>query len=129
MNNSLRVLLTMLALTLCLPAISGDSPPVFSVDDTEALHQRMGEETVVEGKVHASFWVRGVLLITFREEQEGFVAAAFARNRRALDAAFGDDIAKSLSGKNIRIRGTLSEHRYRPQIVVETPDQITILDE
>lgn len=89
----------------------------------------MGEETTVEGRVHNIFWVRNqVLMITFREERDGFVAVSFARNRDLLNEAFGGDIVQHLAGKTIQVTGEIAEHNYRPQIVVSSPQQIRILD-
>lgn len=129
MKANIRPLVLILILVMAPLALHAEEPRVFSVDDTEELLAQMGKEAVVEGRVRSSFWVRGVLLITFREEQEGFVGAAFARNRDTLNEAFDGDIARALRGKNIRMRGTITEHRSRPQIVVENPDQITVLEE
>lgn len=103
--------------------------PVLPAADVDAIVRRMGEETTVEGRVHNIFWVRNqVLMITFREERDGFVAVSFARNRDLLNEAFGGDIVQHLAGKTIQVTGEIAEHNYRPQIVVSSPQQIRILD-
>ena len=119
-----------LAVGVLLPGPArAEGSAVLSVDDTESIVAQKGNEVTVEGLVHSAFWVRGVLLITFREQEEGFLAASFTRYRRALDEGFDGDFLKAVQGKKIQIRGTVTEHRGRPQIVVEAPDQVTVLGE
>lgn len=102
--------------------------PVLQADNTKAIEASMGKEATVEGKIHAAFWVRdSVLMLTFREEREGFIAVSFKKHREELDAAFGGDITKALRGKTVRIRGKVEEYKYRPQIVIRNPDQIETL--
>lgn len=104
-------------------------PRFFFADDTSGIIQNMGNVAVVEGRVHSAFWVRyQVFLITFREEREGFLAVAFPQSRKVLDAGLDGNMAAALNGRLIRVRGVIGEHRYRPQIIVESPDQIEILD-
>jgi len=98
-------------------------------DQVEAILALKGGTATVEGAVHNAFWVRNqVLMITFREERGGFVAVAFARNRPALNEAFGGDILKAVAGKTIQVTGEVTEHESRPQIVIERPDQLKVLD-
>lgn len=122
--------ITVLLLILGLNLFANDDKAVkpLSVDDTKAIEAKLGEKITVEGTVQESFWVRGdVLMITFRKEEEGFIAVSFRKHRKVLDEAFEKDVAKHLTGKRIRIRGTVKEYKYRPQIVISDPAQLTVL--
>ncbi|MCC5850834.1 MAG: hypothetical protein JJU29_22320 [Verrucomicrobia bacterium] len=130
MKNKTRLFIAFFGFMSLAPGLRADEVPVLSVDDTEAIVNHMDREVIVEGKVHSAFWVRNqVMLITFREREEGFLAVVFAGNRRKLNEAFGGDMAKALGGKSVRISGTVSEYRSRPQIVIDEPEQLSILDE
>ncbi len=105
-------------------------PPVLSANDTEAITKSMGAEITVEGKVLNAFWVRNqVLMITFREEKEGFIAVSFAKHREVLNTAFGGDILAAVKGKNVQVTGKVTEHNYRPQIVIERAEQLRVVEE
>jgi DNA/RNA endonuclease YhcR with UshA esterase domain len=124
----------MLRLCLLLISVGGlcstrAEPAPIPATNLEDLQSKTGEEVTVEGAVHNAFWVRNqVLMITFQEERGGFVAVAFARNRGALNEAFAGDVLKAVAGKTIQVTGTLVEYESRPQIVIERPEQLTILD-
>ncbi|MCC5844758.1 MAG: hypothetical protein JJU05_10950 [Verrucomicrobia bacterium] len=101
--------------------------PVLPAPDLAGITRRMGEVTTVEGVVHNIFWVREqTLMITFQEERGGFVAVSFARHRDELNEAFGGDVVQHLRGRAVRITGEISEHEYRAQIIVRSPDQIQL---
>lgn len=127
MNPSKTVLLSVLAFFAAgLAALRAD-PPVIPASNFTDINNRQGEVVTVEGVVHNIFWVRNqTLMITFQEQRGGFVAVSFARHREVLDQAFGGDIVRHLAGKTIRVTGEVSQHEYRPQIVVRTPDQVQI---
>jgi len=116
---------------LLLPHLHAEEPakpPVLNADETLEISKAMGKEIYVEGKVHEAFWVRGnVLMLTFREAEEGFIAVSFKKYREVLDEAFEGDITKTLEGKSVRIQGVVEQHKYRPQIVIKDPKQIEIL--
>lgn len=129
MNAHMKALF-LLSLMLWTPMRGlSNAPSPIPATDTEAIRRKQGETAVVEGVVHSAFWVRNqVLMITFQEERGGFVAVSFARNREALDGAFGGDLAGAVAGKRIQVTGGVTEHNYRPQIVVESAEQLKILD-
>lgn len=127
MKHTKTVLFLIIFLNLfSMSRLSADLP-VLSATDDAAIRQRMGERAAVEGVVTNIFWVRNqTLLITFQEQRGGFVGVSFARHRDELNAAFEGDIVQHLRGKKIQITGEISEHEYRPQIVVRSPDQIKL---
>lgn len=115
------------------PALPAAPPPtakVFDVDDTAGIEKMVGQEITVTGKVLNSFWVRdNVLMITFREDKQGFLAVSFAKYREKLDQAFDASIAEALKGKKVNLKGKVTSYNTRPQIVIETADQIEILND
>lgn len=133
----------MFALLTCAPWVQASDDPdptpapakpeevegVLDALNTEAVTAAMGKIATVKGTVTEIFWVRdSVLLITYQEAKDGFVAVSFKKHREALDAGFDGDITTALKGKTIQVRGKVVEYQYRPQIVVETADQIEILE-
>jgi DNA/RNA endonuclease YhcR with UshA esterase domain len=51
----------------------------------------------------------------------------FAANKDDMDKAFNGDIAKALKGATVRVEGKVKIYRSRPEIVVDKPEQLTIL--
>jgi DNA/RNA endonuclease YhcR with UshA esterase domain len=43
-----------------------------------------------------------------------------------VNAAFGGNAAKAISGKAVRVTGRVVLYRGKPEIVIATPDQLTI---
>lgn len=143
MNFRPVFLLSVFTFLICAPFAQAEDDPapppapakpqevegVLDALNTEAVTAAMGKIATVKGTVTEIFWVRdSVLLITYQEAKDGFVAVSFKKHREALDAGFDGDITTALKGKTIQVRGKVVEYQYRPQIVVETADQIEILD-
>lgn len=105
-----------------------DASTVLSAEDTDAITAALDTEVTVEGKLHNVFWVNdNVLMLTFREQKEGFIAVSFAKYREKLDEAFKGDIVFALKGKTVRITGEVTTYNERPQIVVRSASQIKVL--
>ena len=84
----------------------------------------------VEGTVKEAAWssTGKVMRIDFAEAADSkFMAAAFLKARPTLDAAFGGDVTKAVSGKRIRVTGKLQEYKGRPEIMIDKPEQLVIL--
>ncbi|HQY87764.1 MAG TPA: hypothetical protein PK402_03845 [Tepidisphaeraceae bacterium] len=137
-NFSIRACAMLIALALMTISARGEDPKPIAIDakDTAALKAAIGKRVVVSGHVWSAQWSSSgkVLNIEFSGAGEaGFVAVAFDKNRKALDATFGGDVAKALMDKDVQLRGQLEESRAktkqyagRPQIVITEPGQITI---
>ncbi len=122
------LLFLFLSLIPLLPAEESTKPPIIPADETLEIEKQMGKEIYVDGTIREAFWVRGnVLMLTFREEKEGFIAVSFKKHREVLDEAFDGDIAKTLKGKSVRIKGVVEQYNYRPQIVITDPQQIDVM--
>ena len=70
-----------------------------------------------------------VFFINFQNTQESrALAVAFEKRREALEQSFAGDLGKALTGAKVRIRGTLKDYKGRPEVVIDMPSQITILE-
>jgi DNA/RNA endonuclease YhcR with UshA esterase domain len=111
---------------------------VIQASDKEAIAAAMGNQVVVEGTIASAAWSRSgkVMNIEFADTSEsGLLAVIFERSRADMDAAFGGDIGKALTGSKVRLKGTLQPYggrseamKGRPQIIINRGDQITIVE-
>lgn len=104
-------------------------PDGATVAATEVSIDMVGRSVSVRGRVGQASWnaSTGMLFVNFEGvPRTGFVAIAKKGSRSALDAAFGGDIGRALAGKTVRISGTISEFRERPQLEITRPDQVAI---
>jgi hypothetical protein len=103
-----------------------------------AFDDARGKDVVVQGIVSSAQWSASgkVMNIEFRNAgRSRFLAVAFERIRAKLDEGFGGDAPKAFTGAKIRIHGTLETYggavesmKGRPQIVIASGDQVTILE-
>ncbi len=104
--------------------------PVLQAEDAQAIVAAMGQDVAIEGVIRSAAWsgTGKVMIIEFKGVgRKGIHCASFSAQRQILDAHFGDDAAATLTGATVRIRGKLSEHNSRPQIIITDPRQIEIL--
>jgi DNA/RNA endonuclease YhcR with UshA esterase domain len=111
--------------------------PVLQVTNRAALKEHIGKEVIVVGNVAEARWSRSgkVMNVVFADvDEKDFGIALFDRQRERFDEAFGGDVAKTLTGQQVRIKGKLTEYggrssRYegRPEIILSEPSQITIV--
>ena len=92
----------------------------------------------MEGDVIESLWsgTGKVLLIQFAGDnlnKLGMQCAILDVNRAKFDSVFAGDVADALSGARLRVRGKLivfggyNDIKGRPEIIVDEPQQVTIL--
>ncbi|QOV89831.1 ATP-dependent DNA helicase RecG [Humisphaera borealis] len=120
-------------------AVAADKPPapapaeeipVLAVTDVAAIKAAEGKKVTVEGTVQTAAWSKTgkVLNVTFADAGEnGFLAAAFSKYKEALDAAFEGDVAKALTGKKVKVTGTVKMFKDRPEIMIEKPEQVVVV--
>jgi DNA/RNA endonuclease YhcR with UshA esterase domain len=125
-----------------LPAAGAQSAtprPILPAHDGAALAAHLGAEVEAEGTISSARWnlSGSVMMIEFAgDTSRGLLAAVFAGDRQTFDKAFPPDAAAFLSGKTVRIRGTLQRYSGKlehyllnPQIILRFPDQVTILED
>lgn len=134
-----RRLLVLICLMMVLTAHGQTSQPVFiDATDKAGLTAALGQDVIVQGTVSKAEWSRtgAVMNIDFKgAEQSRMMAVVFQRQKAAFDTAYKGDITKALTGSKIRIKGTLEEYggnvaafKGRPQLILNRPDQITIME-
>ncbi len=102
-----------------------------------AFDDAMGKDVIVQGVVSSAQWSASgkVMNIEFRNaDRSRFLAVVFERIRAKIDEGFNGDAAKAFTGAKVRIRGTLDLYggavesmKGRPQIIIGSGDQVTIL--
>ncbi len=118
-----------LPILACLCAFSGlfAEDEVYKASDLEALAERAGLETVVEGEVRETGTTQDgdiTFLNLDAAKKRGFTAVIFKKDYPSFTLDFA-----GLTGKTIRVRGVVELYRDRPQIVLRQPAQMEILEE
>ena len=111
------------------PATQPDESQVIDATDKAAIDTAMNKEVVVEGIVESAAWSSSgkVMSIRFKNNKETrFSAVIFDKHKSDFDTAFSGDIAKALPGAIVRVRGQVKDYKGRPEIVIDSPAQITI---
>ncbi|HEY2841134.1 MAG TPA: hypothetical protein VGJ26_18405 [Pirellulales bacterium] len=112
---------------------------VTSVTEFDKLKAEIGQEVVVEGNVHTCMWSNSgnVMTILFEGKtprSPAIMAIVYKDFRPKFDAAFNGDVAATLAGTRLRIKGKIFRYggqnpRYAgwPQLILEDPAQVTIV--
>ncbi len=96
--------------------------PVIKPEDAK---KHMGKEVIVEGTVSGTRRTDKTCFLNFSTDRAAFYVAIF---EPALSGAKEAPEVK-YKGKKIRVKGTMSEYKERPQIVVKDLAQITVVEE
>ena len=119
------------------PATQPSEQALIAASDRAALDKALNTDVVVEGIIQSAEWSRSgkVMNITFKDATDGLLAVVFERSRKEMDEAYSGDVAKALTGSKVRLRGTVKEYggrdesmTGRPQIILNRPSQITIVE-
>jgi len=104
---------------------------VISAGDKDALSSHMNNEATVEGVVADAKWSASgkVFIVKFQDaDASQFQAAVFAKNKDAMEKAFDGDLTKALEGAKVQVKGKLQTFREHPEIMIDKPDQITVVE-
>jgi DNA/RNA endonuclease YhcR with UshA esterase domain len=96
--------------------------PVIKPEDARKY---MDKQVIVEGTVTNARRIEKVCFLNFSSDKAGFYAPIF---EPALSSSQEAPEFK-YKGKKIQIKGTISEHKGRPQIVIKDLAQITIVED
>jgi hypothetical protein len=140
MKKQLSMSLAMLLLLIAVGQAQDPTtqPVLLDVSQSRAaFDDAMGKDVVVQGVVSSAQWSASgkVMNIEFRNaERSRFLAVVFERIRARIDEGFNGDAAKSFTGAKVRIHGTLEPYggavesmKGRPQIIIASGDDVTIL--
>ncbi|HTL27880.1 MAG TPA: hypothetical protein VL282_01605 [Tepidisphaeraceae bacterium] len=112
------------------PAASQPSsaPSILQATDMDGIKAAMNTDATVEGVISSAEWSQSGKVMNIKFKDSEFRAAAFSRIKDQLDKAFNGDVAKTLTGAKVRLKGKIAEFRNNPQIVISQTTQITILE-
>lgn len=136
MKSILCIVTVMLASLAFVGTTVGREPPasqpvLVDVSDKSAIDAAMNKDVELEGVVSSAAWAASgkVMVIKFEKTEDTKIQAAiFEAKKEAFNAAFSGDVGKSLVGAHVRIKGRLKEFKGRPEIVINMPSQITIVE-
>lgn len=102
--------------------------------DDEAAAAHVGEECVVEMVVRAARTLddSDICFLNSRKDRRddhNFTAVIFKVGLERFRAAGIENPALHFLDRRVRVRGVIATHKDRPQIVVEDPDQIEVVEE
>ena len=151
MSNRLPSRALVVAVALLMPsawpaspsavAVAQEQPsvlPMIDAHDGPELLKHVGDEKViVTGTIKSAEWSSSgkVMNITFAGPDTGLLAVVFERGKDRFDKAFGGDFTKAVEGKAVRLSGNLEMYggyveslKGRPQMILSSPDQVTIVE-
>ncbi len=115
------------------------SVPVIPAADIPALRAALGSEALVEGDVAAVATTRSGLSTTIQFDSGGretLLAVVFSDHVPAIEDKVGGPLGEAITGKRLRVTGTLMPYGGRnpawvglPQIVLKDPEQIEVIGE
>lgn len=91
----------------------------------EDAHRYVGQEVTVEGTIVRVHRGKNVLYLNFHSNWKKYVTVVILGKDLGR---FPKDAEKHYRGKSVRVRGEVALYRDRPEIVVRSPDAITILE-
>ena len=101
-----------------------EAPPKFAATQIDELKAKEGEEVIVTGMVKDAGRSRtGINFLNFADST--FVAVTFPQQLPKFEAGEPADVYE---GKQVEIRGTLDIYKGEPQIKLEEPGQISIVE-
>lgn len=101
-------------------------PALVNAADKAAVDAAMPTVTVV-GVVDSVNNGESVLTINFKgTEQSHLYAVILGDSRDTVQAAFGNDLAKAITGKTVHVTGRITLYRGRPEIIIYTPGALVV---
>lgn len=121
---ALAILLLMVPTRVVAQAVLDADEGVMTIH-WKSAGEAIGDVAYVCGKVIDVRNIGAITFINFDGDQDRrFTGVVFRDNY----GKFPDDIKKLYAGKFVKIRGQITTHRDKPQIVLTSPDQIEVID-
>ena len=114
----MRSLLALVILFVARVAVGADEPIRW-----EEADKHVGEDATVEGRVVDIHCSPLSCLLAFEPSFNRFTAVVQAKN---FDALPPDDLKARFHGKAVRVHGRITSRDSKPEITVESPDQIAL---
>lgn len=107
--------------------------------DTAAIIEKKGKFVTVEGVVVYAGWSTSgkVMNVKFKDgdKEKGLLCSAFEKSKERLDAAFNGNAGSAWKGAKIQVTGKveiydgkIKEWVGRPEITIQNPEQIKIVE-
>jgi len=90
----------------------------------EEAHRHEGEEIVVEGTIVRTHRTEKVLYLNFHPNWKRYLTLVIFAKDLPL---FPPEPGKTYQGKKIRVRGEVKLHKDRPEMIVRSPEDITVV--
>jgi micrococcal nuclease len=100
-------------------------PSSHEVVSWEEAHRHVGREVAVEGTLVRTHRAKKALYLNFHPNWKKYITVVILG--RDL-ARFPKDAETCYRGKTVRVRGVVTEYKGRPEIVIRSPEAITILE-
>jgi DNA/RNA endonuclease YhcR with UshA esterase domain len=119
------------------PATEPAEVPTIPATDTAAIKEKMGEVVTVEGVVESAKWsgTGKVMNVFFKDARDGLIVVVFEKNKENFNNAFDGDVAKAWDGAKVKVTGKIVEYggkvesmQGRPQIILQNPEQVTVVE-
>ena len=126
---SVRILVLLLALAIVAQPVRADDASAKPINPTEAA-KKVGEKVTLEMEVK-SLGGKGPYFLNSEadyKDAKNFTVFIPADAVEKFKNVKIDDLPAHFKGKTIHVTGTVSLYREKPQIKVEDPEQIKIVD-
>ena len=101
------------------------APPIVgTVIPWEEAHRHQGEEIVVEGTIVRTHRAEKVMYLNFHANWKRYLTLVIHVKDLPL---FPSDPEKAYRGKKVRVRGEVKLYKDRPEMVVRSPEDITVV--
>ena len=134
--------LALVALSLLAGSVGAQQEPslvpMVDAHENARLLDLIGRRTIVTGTVKSARWSDSgkVMNITFAGEDTGLLAVVFERTKERFDKAFAGDFGKIVTGRKVRLTGEIERYggyveslKGRPQMILSSPDQVTLVQQ
>jgi DNA/RNA endonuclease YhcR with UshA esterase domain len=109
----------------CSGVLAQEAPLVLQVEDIEKIRAAEGKLAKVRGVIESTGKSRGSGMNYLNFPGREFSAVVFGRSLKNFPDG---EPADTLKGKLVEVSGKITFYKGEPQMIVESPDQISVLD-
>jgi len=109
-----------LALAILLSSAAYAEPEVVSVS---RAGEHVGQQTTIEGRIVATHASPLATVLAFTPNFAGFTATILAADR----SKFPDDFEQRYRDKLVRVTGTVTAYRGKPEMAIREPSQVQVI--
>jgi DNA/RNA endonuclease YhcR with UshA esterase domain len=113
------------ALVLLSGASAQEAPLVFEVEEIDKIRAAEGKQAKVRGLIESTGKSRGSGMNFLNFPNREFSAVVFGRSLKNFPDG---EPADTYKGKLVELSGEISFYKGEPQMIIESPEQITLLD-